>query len=363
MNSKARLGWWRVWLVTSFLLGGGEAGLLALTPGDEVEANTQAYVDQSPGGFLAGEQASGSQGYLADGPVGDWWYVIFDTPPVGWVAASSLTAIPPSAPALDSPGSFLSPGPSIAGVSPTLTWNTITGANGYAVFVYDLTTGSMVYSNDSVGNVSSVTLGELPGGSSFQWVVQASDSAGFSPLSTPLYFQTEALAPAAPILDSPGGLASPGPTITNVYPAMSWNPASAATNYGLYVNDLTTSTFVYSNDTVGNVTTFTLPTPLMAGHHFRWNMRAGNFGGFSGYSSFLYFVEQLPALAGVSLSSGNLSMTISGVSQGITVVLQSSADLKTWVPIQTNSAAGTTLTLSTSLTAPLQAQFFRATVR
>ncbi len=310
-----------------------------------------------------GAQATGSQGYLAGGPVGDWWFVNFSVPPSGWMAASNLTAIPPSPPTLVSPGTATSPGPTVADLSPTLTWNPALGATNYAVSVYDLTTSSMVYSNNNVSNVSSVTLDALPLGNIFRWVVQASDSAGFSPLSTPFYFQTVALAPVAPILNSPGEFASPGPTITNIYPAMSWNPAANATNYGLYVNDLTAGALVYSNDTVGNITTITLPAALTAGHYFRWDIRASDSGGFSGYSSFLYFAEQLPALAGVSLSSSNLSMTVSGVSPGLAVVLQSSTDLKAWRPLQTNSAAGTTLTFSTPVNPSLQSQFFRVIVR
>lgn len=211
MNTKAGLGRWRFWLFCFLSLRGGEAALPALTLGDKVEANILAYVAQSPGGMPTGAQATGSQGYLAGGPVGDWWFVNFSVPPSGWMAASNLTAIPPSPPTLVSPGTATSPGPTVADLSPTLTWNPALGATNYAVSVYDLTTSSMVYSNNNVSNVSSVTLDALPLGNIFRWVVQASDSAGFSPLSTPFYFQTVALAPVAPILNSPGEFASPGP--------------------------------------------------------------------------------------------------------------------------------------------------------
>jgi hypothetical protein len=362
VNTNARLESWLVRLLCFLLLLGGEARLPALTLGDKVEANTLAYVEQTPGGLFEGIQPSGSEGYLSVGPQNDFWYVIFSTTPSGWVAARDLTAIPPSAPTLDAPGTATTPGPTIEDLSPALSWNPTIGATNYAVSVYDLTTSSMVYSNNNLGNVSSVTLNPLPAGNSFWWAAQASDSAGFSPLSTPFYFQTVALAVATPVLTSPGGLIAPGPTIANVYPEMVWAPAANATNYGLYLNDLTSGTLVYSNDNVGNITTLNFPTALTAGHHFRWDMRASNSGGFSGYSPFLYFAEQSPALADVSLSSSNISMTVSGVSPGLAVLLQSSTDLATWRSFQTTSAAGTTLTLSTPVNPSLPAQFFRVLV-
>ena len=60
---------------------------------------------------------------------------------------------------------------------------------------------------------------------------------------------------------------------------ISWNTVSGATNYGVYVRDVTTDTLVYDNDYVGNTTSVTLSSALTAGHAFRWNMRASNSAG------------------------------------------------------------------------------------
>lgn len=352
------------------LVGAG-AEMKAFTLGDAVEANTEVYVRQSPAGLVNGLQAGGSGGYLALGPVlaafngtnDQWWFVIFSIAPNGWVAESDLTVIPPAAPVLASPGSASSPGSTIANGSPTMSWNPVIGATGYALYVYDVTKGSLVYSNNSLSNVTSVAIGPLSLGNTFQWTVQASDSAGFGPASAPLYFQSPSLAPASPILNSPGTFSSPGPTITNVYPVLNWNPSGGATNYGLYVYDITASSMAYSNDTVGDITTVTLPVGLKPGHHYRWDACASNAGGFGDDSDFFYFVEQLPVLAIASQGPGSVSIPVSGVSPGLTVVLQASRDLQTWTPLQTNGATGTTLSLSPAANPALPAEFFRVTVK
>ena len=64
-------------------------------------------------------------------------------------------------------------------------------------------------------------------------------------------------------------------------------------NYGLQIYDVTASTLVYNNDYVGNNASLNLPPGyLAAGHSFRWNMRASDAAGFSGYSGLFYFQTQ-----------------------------------------------------------------------
>jgi hypothetical protein len=69
-----------------------------------------------------------------------------------------------------------------------------------------------------------------------------------------------------------------------------------------------------------------------------------------------------PTFSGVSLSGGTIQLNISGLSFGTTVILESSPELKTWTPVQTNTATGTTLSLSISLNGALNAQFLRVGV-
>jgi GH25 family lysozyme M1 (1,4-beta-N-acetylmuramidase) len=176
----------------------------ALALGDAVEANGAVHVRQTPAGALLGTQNSGSQGVIVGGPQTaslsgtsyTWWDVSFSSSPSGWVADIGLTAITPSAPILVGPGDSSSPGTSISALSPTLSWNAASGANGYGVYLYDVTAGALVYNNDSVGNVTSVSVGPLTAGHAFRWNARASDSAGFSGYSSLLYFVEQSASPS-----------------------------------------------------------------------------------------------------------------------------------------------------------------------
>jgi GH25 family lysozyme M1 (1,4-beta-N-acetylmuramidase) len=70
-----------------------------------------------------------------------------------------------------------------------------------------------------------------------------------------------------------------------------------------------------------------------------------------------------PTVGGASLSQGNIQLNVSNLSPGTTLVLESSPDLKTWTPFQTNSATGTTFVFSVSVNVTLHAQFLRVGAR
>ena len=179
----------------------GQFQVLAISNGDRVEANGTVNVRQTPAGTLLGQQTSGSLGVVIGGPTlatlngtqYTWWDINFDTGADGWVADIGLTAVAPGAPTQNSPGNTSSPGPTISTLTPTMSWNAATGANGYGVYVEDVATSTLVYNNDSVGNVTSVTLpsNTLVAGHSYVWNMRSSDSAGYTYCTTVLYFQTQ----------------------------------------------------------------------------------------------------------------------------------------------------------------------------
>ena len=213
----------------------------------------------------------------------------------------------PAAPTLNSPGSSSSPGTTISTLTPTMSWNASIGAINYGGYIYDVTSSTLVYNFDYVGNTLSLALpsGYLVAGHSYRWNVFASNNDGFSDFSGLLYFQEQSAVtvPSAPTLNSPGSSSSPGTTISTLTPTMSWNAASGATNYGVYIYDVTTSTLVYNIDYVGNTLSLALPSGyLVAGHSYRWNMRASNDAGFSAFSALLYFQAAVQTNIGFYMS-------------------------------------------------------------
>ena len=72
---------------------------------------------------------------------------------------------------------------------------------------------------------------------------------------------------------------------------------------------------------------------------------------------------QQPVFGNLLVNNGKLQITLCGLSDGQTVVIYSSTDLKVWTPIQTNSVSGSTLTFTNAINPTVHSQFFRAMVQ
>jgi len=116
---------------------------------------------------------------------------------------------------------------------------------------------------------------------------------------------TPAIRPPTTML--PGSSGSPGATVSSLTPVFSWNPASGATGYGLYIRDMTASgtPIIYPNASGTTArpltgTSFTMQSGvLVSGHNYRWNMTSFNGSTEStAASGVLYF--RTPAAAVVS---------------------------------------------------------------
>jgi surface antigen len=214
----------------------GDHDAFAISLADRVEANGTVNVRQTPAGTALGQQTLGSFGVTIGGPTTaslngtsyTWWNVNFDAGTDGWVADVGLNSVVPSSPTLLSPGSSTPQGPTIPTLTPTMSWNAVTGATGYGLYVYDITASTLVYDNDSVPNSTSLIMpsGILTAAHSYRWNMRASDSAGFSGYSTLLYFQT-----AAPLQPPTHGIANQVRTDTGM--AMP-DPAVLPPGVGVY---------------------------------------------------------------------------------------------------------------------------------
>jgi len=125
-------------------------------------------------------------------------------------------------------------------------------------------------------------------GNSFYWCSNRWDNGVWGYSATQ---NLNTIQPNVPILISPGSASSPGKIYTNSTLAWSWSASIGATNYGQYIRDTTTGVLIYSNDYIGNLTSFTgsLAQGLSPGHGYKWNMTASDSAGFSGVSDSLYF--------------------------------------------------------------------------
>jgi murein DD-endopeptidase MepM/ murein hydrolase activator NlpD len=115
------------------------------------------------------------------------------------ISASLVTK--PSSPNLNSPGTSSSPGPVISDLTPTLNWQSVSGATFYNFGLRDLDTYSLVVDKDNYTSTS-YTTPNLTAGHQYRWNVQACNSSGCSGYSSLYYFQAKSLSVPAPYISS-----------------------------------------------------------------------------------------------------------------------------------------------------------------
>jgi YD repeat-containing protein len=151
-----------------------------------------------------------------------------------WSTFLSVDIIgPPSA------ATLISPTGTVTDTIPTYTWNAVSNAAWYHLWVNDQTANKINawYTAEAcgcaAGTCTITPATEVIG--SCQWWVQTYNSAGFGPWSSGMTF-------TAPIPTVPPGAAtqvSPTGAITDTTPTYTWNAVSGASWYCLYVNDST----------------------------------------------------------------------------------------------------------------------------
>ena len=228
-------------------------------------------------------------------------------------------------PTLSSPGTTSSPGPTISNTTPTLSWNAVSGAAMYGVYVRDMISNTLVVNINCATSGTSYTIpsGTLSNGGQYRWAVVAYSSCNStcqSNQATQFYFQTPGticpLAGVTPTLSSPGTGSSPGITISTTTPTLSWNSVSGAGNYGVYIRDMGTNTLVVNNDCATSNTSYTVPSGvLISGGQYKWNIIAyqscSNLGCATNAASPLYFnVQTTPPCVAVSVSVQPQNQTV-----------------------------------------------------
>jgi len=245
------------------------------------------------------------------------------------------------------PGNGSSPGTLVSSLTPTFSWNQVSGATGYGLYIRDMTAvgASLIYPNARgttttplTGSSFTMPAGILAAGHVYRWnmtsFIGSTESTG---VSVVLYFQTPVgttiattvtpstgnapgtVAVNPPAITMPGNGRSPGTPLNSLVPIFSWHPVSGASGYGLYIRDMTAPgiPLIYPNASgttarplTGN--SFTIPAGILTvGHVYRWNMTSFNGSTESTtVSDALYFhTPAATAPPPIATSSGNSNPT------------------------------------------------------
>ena len=194
-----------------------------------------------------------------------WWVAAASTNGLAesFSAGQPLTIPPLQAPAQNGPSGL------IASDSPTFSWNAVTGANHYDLFISDQTTGQVVNMPNVTGtSVALTTAQALSPGHGFIWYVGAVSTNGrVTAWDAGLTFAISAL--GTPLASAPAG------TLATDMPTFTWSSVTKADHYDLLVVDQTTGQQALSAPNV-TATSVALTTSqaLTPGHNYVWYVGA-----------------------------------------------------------------------------------------
>jgi photosystem II stability/assembly factor-like uncharacterized protein len=242
----------------------------------------------------------------------DYYWRVSAKNNVGYGSASEIRAFTtvatiPAVPVLLTPAQF-DVGVS---VSPTLTWNLVSGATKYIVQVSTTTTfsGTALILNDTV-TTGSRTIGPLGNNTDYYWQVRALNTAGASAFSSPRRFTTGvAPVPGVPTLVFPAQFA----TSVAVPVSLKWNKVSGATRYLVLVSTAPFSTGapIVVQDSSATDTTLTVST-LAGSTDYYWKVSARNSAGAGEFSGISRFSSATTAIMMNRLSLGRRSAIDAG---------------------------------------------------
>jgi hypothetical protein len=210
------------------------------------------------------------------------------------VAAFGLLAPP-------GPATLVSPSGTVSS-TPSFTWNAVSAATWYDLWVQPGGGAPLLqqwYESSTVCGASTCTVSPaiaLAGSTAYTWWVQTYNGNGYGPWSSGMTFTTIALPPAPTLTGPTGASASPQPAYT-------WNAASGATSYYLWVQAGGASPAIqtiYNASSVcgGSVCAVTPSTELPDGTYSWWVAALNGIGG-SPWSSGMTFTVNvgMPAVA------------------------------------------------------------------
>ena len=185
-----------------------------------------------------------------------------------------------------------------------LVWNGVQGAAGYKIYrsVTSGVYGSPIYTAGSSDTSYDVT--GLTNGTTYYFVIKATNAAGDSIASNEVTVTPQVAAPGAPVVQA----ASAGDAHVNI----TWNSVSGATEYKVYTS---TASGIYTTPAAtvaGSVYSYDA-TGLTNGTTYYFVVKASNPGGDSANSNELSATPQVPAPGaptGLTAIGGNIKVTL-----------------------------------------------------
>lgn len=208
-----------------------------------------------------------------------------------WEADSPVAVVAsPVAPTLSSPSN----GATGVSVTPTLVWNTVTGASSYRVQASSVSDfASTIVNAGGIVDTSHTISAPLNNGTQYYWRVKAYRSVegvvASSAWSVVRNFTTVSASPAAPVLSSPRDQ-----QVTSLTPDLQWGNLSGVTSYTVQVAGSASFATPVVNQTLAGTTYQVTAGVLLYGTSYYWRVRASNSGGPGPWSSVRQFQTLVP---------------------------------------------------------------------
>jgi len=218
-----------------------------------------------------------------------------------WSSAGSFTVVPeapdgmtPEGRVVASPTPLAEAGGGGGGCRPVFNWAAVEGATTYWLWVDDVTAGvSGVVMEKDLPENGVLSPEELEIGHTYRWWVRARAGEVWGAWSEAVSFT---VVPAAPELLGPEG------ACCDLRPTFRWAAVAGATHYDVWVNDMTTWTTKVVRVPNVSGTSLVAPEDLVAGHVYRWWVRAGAGSAWGEWSAAMEFTAGCAEPAGVAPS-------------------------------------------------------------
>ena len=199
----------------------------------------------------------------------------------GW-AEFTLNSLPATKVSIDAAAG------TVTDLRPVVSWGAITGATSYDIRVDNLTTKvTNIFPGATSGTTSWVPAADFVSGQSYRVIVRAELPSGPAAWSDP-----RDMAIATPTSAGPAG------AVADVRPAFQWSVIDNATQYQVFLTDLTANKANIFPGTLVTTAAWTPGADLISGHQYRWTVRALNAAGLGAWSPWTPFTVSRPVLAG-----------------------------------------------------------------